>query len=210
MTIRKCNRCSQVLPLDRFYRGQYRCKPCGKEYQREYARANGIPRKRVRDPAHAKVGLKECFRCDKVLQFEEFSPVSRGAQRLAAYCKPCMSDYQLEYRAKDPLFKQRLASYRQTEEWKILHRGQSQRRRSRKKALDTGTVTVAVVRAIYAKTHCHYCQNFIGSEHRTMEHMIPLSRGGLHDAANLTMACSACNSKKQALTETEYRSRNGI
>jgi 5-methylcytosine-specific restriction protein A len=44
---------------------------------------------------------------------------------------------------------------------------------------------------------CHYCeQNFHPSE-LTMDHLIPIARGGKSDKSNCVTACKACNSKKK-------------
>ena len=38
-----------------------------------------------------------------------------------------------------------------------------------------------------------------------MDHVVPLSRGGRHEPANLVWACRSCNSRKSARDELEYR-----
>ena len=40
---------------------------------------------------------------------------------------------------------------------------------------------------------CQYC----GDEATTVDHVVPLSRGGTNDLANLTPACKPCNSSKR-------------
>ncbi len=39
----------------------------------------------------------------------------------------------------------------------------------------------------------------------TMDHRVPLSRGGRHEIANLIPACKPCNSRKHTRTEEEFR-----
>ena len=48
---------------------------------------------------------------------------------------------------------------------------------------------------------CAYCG--IKSEHLTMDHVSPLSRGGKHSASNVVPACKSCNGKKWAKTPEE-------
>lgn len=48
---------------------------------------------------------------------------------------------------------------------------------------------------------CHYCGKFDGD--LTIDHLIPLSRGGTNERSNLVAACSACNSEKGQLKHTE-------
>lgn len=49
---------------------------------------------------------------------------------------------------------------------------------------------------------CHYCQSNLTSDH--LEHMTPLSRGGLHDVSNLCLSCPECNLRKGTKTEEEF------
>ena len=42
------------------------------------------------------------------------------------------------------------------------------------------------------------------SKDRTIEHLIPLKRGGTHDPENLRVWCRSCNSSKQDKTIEEY------
>lgn len=218
-THKKCNVCKELLPLEYFHRcgsspdgKQYRCKSCNKEVQRVQARAKGIPKKAERDPALLAKGRKQCLRCMKSKRLTAFTSVSRGYGGVAAYCRPCISKYQLERRAKDPeAFRRILSAYRQGETWKIAHRGNMNKRRALKARANTGRVTLGFVRALYAEVPCYYCGGDTEFENRSMDHMTPLSRGGLHDPDNLVMACKFCNSKKGAMTAPEYqRKRDAI
>jgi 5-methylcytosine-specific restriction endonuclease McrA len=40
---------------------------------------------------------------------------------------------------------------------------------------------------------CCYCGRFLTKESATVEHIIPLFKGGSYAASNLTIACSKCN-----------------
>jgi 5-methylcytosine-specific restriction enzyme A len=44
---------------------------------------------------------------------------------------------------------------------------------------------------------CHYCGNKFPPEELTMDHLIPLNRGGRSIKANLVPACKECNNKKK-------------
>ena len=52
---------------------------------------------------------------------------------------------------------------------------------------------------------CHYCQRQVGSAHLTMDHVIPLSRGGKSRKGNLVPACKECNNKKTYLIPVEWQ-----
>lgn len=48
---------------------------------------------------------------------------------------------------------------------------------------------------------CAYCGSF---QNLTIDHMIPLSRGGEHTFKNLVCACRKCNEEKGSLTPQEW------
>lgn len=48
---------------------------------------------------------------------------------------------------------------------------------------------------------CVYC----GNPGTTMDHVIPISRGGAHSIGNLVPACASCNSSKRHRTVMEWR-----
>jgi 5-methylcytosine-specific restriction protein A len=51
---------------------------------------------------------------------------------------------------------------------------------------------------------CHYCQSQVGREHLTMDHVVPLSRGGKSSKGNIVPACKICNNKKKYLLPIEW------
>lgn len=204
---KRCARCRRKKALTEFYRCrtnpdglQYRCKPCGRETQRVYARLRGVPEKRRRDPRHLALGKKQCFACNRVKCVSKFSPTARGAGGLTAYCRRCLS----RQRSAHPLHRANVYRWRakNRERYLTQHAAHQQRRRA---CATDGTVTLAFVRALYAQLRCHYCLRPTSRARRTLEHKTPLARGGMHSASNLVMACSRCNSRKSAMTAAEFR-----
>lgn len=51
---------------------------------------------------------------------------------------------------------------------------------------------------------CHYCQVSVPVKELTMDHLVPLIRGGRSTRGNCVPACKACNSKKQSLLPIEW------
>jgi len=47
-----------------------------------------------------------------------------------------------------------------------------------------------------SKGICYYCGVKVGSKNLTMDHIIPLSRGGRSTKENIVPACKECNTKK--------------
>lgn len=54
---------------------------------------------------------------------------------------------------------------------------------------------------------CVYCGSSLGLENATLDHVIPLSRGGTHNPGNLVSACQPCNQMKGALLPHDFFAR---
>jgi 5-methylcytosine-specific restriction endonuclease McrA len=52
-----------------------------------------------------------------------------------------------------------------------------------------------------------YCGDILGLENATLDHVIPLSRGGSHNPGNLVSACQCCNQKKGSMLPLEFFTR---
>lgn len=52
---------------------------------------------------------------------------------------------------------------------------------------------------------CHYC----GQEANTVDHLIPISKGGTDEASNMVAACNKCNSGKRDRIAPTFFERNG-
>ena len=55
-----------------------------------------------------------------------------------------------------------------------------------------------------AEGRCHYCRRPVPPRELTMDHRVPLVRGGRSTKGNLVAACKACNSAKKYLLPTEW------
>lgn len=51
---------------------------------------------------------------------------------------------------------------------------------------------------------CYYCNRHIGRANLTMDHLVPISRGGKSKKGNLVPACKDCNNKKKYLLPVEW------
>jgi 5-methylcytosine-specific restriction endonuclease McrA len=72
----------------------------------------------------------------------------------------------------------------------------------RKRANGGRGVTVDQLLELLSKP-CHYC----GGEACELDHVVPVSRGGLHDVDNVVPACRGCNASKGARTPEEWQVR---
>ena len=51
---------------------------------------------------------------------------------------------------------------------------------------------------------CHYCGRQVGVKSLTMDHVIPLIRGGRSVRGNMVPACRDCNARKQSRLPWEW------
>ena len=56
-----------------------------------------------------------------------------------------------------------------------------------------------------AKGICHYCGRRFHPSQLTMDHLVPIIRGGFTRKANLVTCCKECNSRKKYLLPMEWQ-----
>ncbi len=54
------------------------------------------------------------------------------------------------------------------------------------------------------KGRCAYCGKSVAPKELTMDHVVPMIRGGKSTRGNLTPSCKACNSQKKYLLPIEW------
>jgi 5-methylcytosine-specific restriction endonuclease McrA len=55
-----------------------------------------------------------------------------------------------------------------------------------------------------ARCRCYYCGKSLPSHRLTMDHIVPLARGGKSKKGNVVPACKDCNNKKKYLLPIEW------
>lgn len=55
-----------------------------------------------------------------------------------------------------------------------------------------------------AKGRCHYCGRETPATALTMDHIVPVARGGKSTKGNVVPACKDCNNKKKQLLPMEW------
>ena len=50
---------------------------------------------------------------------------------------------------------------------------------------------------------CHYCGKNVGAANLTMDHVVPVARGGRSVKSNCVPCCKDCNNAKRAMTPAE-------
>lgn len=55
-----------------------------------------------------------------------------------------------------------------------------------------------------ARGLCHYCGNTFAPDELTMDHLVPIVRGGKSTRGNVVPACKECNNRKKYLLPVEW------
>lgn len=86
-------------------------------------------------------------------------------------------------------------------DWVDIHKdpAHAARERTRARALRA----TAWWRQVLQRGECHYCGRQVGAAALTMDHVVPVARGGRSTRGNVVPACAACNKSKRALTPAE-------
>ena len=58
-------------------------------------------------------------------------------------------------------------------------------------------------RELFRRGVCHYCGKTFPESELTLDHIVPVARGGRSTRGNLVVACRACNQAKKFLTPAE-------
>jgi hypothetical protein len=88
--------------------------------------------------------------------------------------------------------------------WNDVKRDKYHRRRARKKATSTGRPVLLGEIRERDKNRCHLCRARVSAKpyphplSASLDHVIPLSRGGIHDPDNVRLAHLRCNVEKGA------------
>jgi 5-methylcytosine-specific restriction enzyme A len=52
---------------------------------------------------------------------------------------------------------------------------------------------------------CFYCNRRVGGSALTMDHIVPLGRGGRSARGNVVPACKGCNTRKKSMLPVEWQ-----
>jgi hypothetical protein len=225
-TMRRCKKCRIEKMLDKFRKkagGYYSwtCKDCYNQERGEYRNSDAYKLKQ--SGLKTCVGCKEV---KPLVEFDEYKN-SAGNRSFRSRCKPCFKTYNQEYSethkeqrneisrqwarenaerireqsrqryAQDPeRFRQK------AQEWRAdnLHVKADGESRRRARLRDCPRIEKINRYEIIKRDNatCYLCLRRLPMWAITLDHVIPLAKGGSHITDNLRVACRSCNSSKGA------------
>lgn len=189
--MRVCSRCDQAKPVAGFHKWaagrdglRPDCKTCVIAYMKARRDAMAVAVKTI--PTS-----KPCTRCGVVKARDQFAKLNSSKHGLQSLCRDCQSRASKAWIKANP------------ERNRAKCRASTSRRNARKLNVTVEHFTGDDLRHSYAKRGleaCVYCDG----PYEQDDHVIPLSRGGVHACWNLVTACAYCNQSKCARDVFEF------
>lgn len=193
-----CSRCDTAKPRDGFTTNVAKtnglnswCRACVSEYGRQ-RRAESPKRDRQQSHYERPEGAS-CTKCGEWKSFDDFPPNPRKSNGLGSHCRVCSRAAHRDWRARNPGYEK--AWRERNPERAAAHDAARTASRTYREQQAEGSVRAEIVERIWARDgrRCLSC----GSEKRlTLDHIVPLSKGGTNRPDNLQTLCMPCNSKK--------------
>jgi len=172
---------------------------------------------------------KKCSHCGKILPETEFYKDQAKKDGLTCRCKTCKrltqnADYRRRYEKKyrethkqqrseivkrsmkrnEEHHKEQRRIYLKTQKGMEMYKRQTQNRYALRKA--SYVTRVDTVKLFYdSPKKCFYCGKELTLKTMTIDHFVPLSKGGKHEIENLRICCRTCNTSKGAKLYEEWR-----
>ena len=152
---------------------------------------------------------KQCSNCGEIKSLSEFPKNNGNCYRKV--CKLCWNSRPISQSTIDRK-KERQKEYRNTQEYKDKRKAYRQsltgkasrqaERHTRREHYTNGDFTPEDwIKLVKAFPNCLACGT---SERLTLDHVIPLSKGGSHSLSNSQILCHSCNASKKDKT-IDYR-----
>ena len=167
-----------------------------------------------------------CNKCLRNLPKQNFAKASNTARGYQYKCKSCASKYhainieKIKTNKRKYYLLNRDYILKKSLQWqkdnadKVIAKNKAwaernpekrlertQRRRTKLRGNLAYSVTKKELKKLYSSP-CAYCKS---NEKISIDHVIPIARGGTHSIGNILPACSKCNSSKGAKTIQEWK-----
>lgn len=203
---KRCSKCGEVRPLDDFRRETRKGKGCShgrrsscrvcwaaEVRSRVVSKVTGF---RITSPEHAA----------RLAELKAEKPDRRERERLRErqryqtdpeYRRRQLERRKQRYGANTERERERVRNYKHANPDKASAWGCKRWKRATQAS--DGTLTAPQVRqALRSRLTCPYCLTKITPETAHLDHIIPLSRGGIHGLVNVVPCCGTCNVRKNA------------
>ncbi|MBE6398830.1 MAG: HNH endonuclease [Lentisphaerae bacterium] len=87
------------------------------------------------------------------------------------------------------------------DDWVEIKRDEAHIKRERAKARELRKTPY--FQELFRKGICHYCQQKFPPDELTLDHIVPVARGGRSTRGNMVVCCLNCNQQKKFLTPAE-------
>lgn len=183
---------------------------------------------------HTESGLRICKGCGDEKPPTEFHRDGRSPDGYRAQCKPCRNSYMAGYYltvAEDRMAYEQMRRTERGDHMRALDRARYERNREKRIELACEHVKIRRARMADVVTDkrvtvaslrkrdgdlCCYCDvamsfqrgtrgEGIAPNRATLEHVMPISRGGSHTFENTALACHRCNVSKNNKTVDEWK-----
>lgn len=161
--------------------------------------------------------MKTCLKCGATKERAEFYATKSAKDGLKSYCKPCCRELWRDWKRQNP--ERRRAQQRRhwqshsahykakNAQWKLTLEGKASRARSNHRrrlalrgSIQGGDFSFAELQALKKRTpNCLGCgEVFTVVKPATIDHKVPISRGGTNAISNIQLLCHSCNARKGA------------
>lgn len=211
------------------YQKEYAKQNKDKLKQKQLAQTEKIRQQRIAENPPVFDLYKVCPSCEQEKYYKEFGLRSNrsGNKSMRYVCKGCIwsarkdSDPSLLQKAKlrqkrsmtinPEKHLTRVKAWKAANPDKVAKHEDSYRKRrlERCASQSDGTLTTSFMRGLFASAKvCCYCgYEFQKTKEKSLDHIIPLSKGGLHSASNVAVCCVLCNSRKSDKMPEDYASQ---
>jgi hypothetical protein len=161
-------------------------------------RSSNIYRRKIK---LAKKGIKICASCNAEKPYSKFNKNKNSRDGFFAYCKMCQSKRSSEGYQKNKKYYQKVHK-----EWYDANPGYSRHRNIKRRALERKAEGSYTQKEF--ETLCQHYGNIClccGKRKKlSVDHIVPLSKGGKNSIDNIQPLCITCN-KKKATKTIDYR-----
>lgn len=218
--LKECSKCKEIKDIDNFsYRSSIlktylnQCKSCCKAYRKEYEVKNKrkileyATKYRKNNPHKIEQKRKKVFESNKFKIMPSFNKQCRiclenkdaltnfkvDRHYLDGYRNMCKSCYAI----KSALYKKQKKDKNSRDRSKL-------RQILLKKDILNNYIKLSNNKCIWCERTSYIKSNQINTVFYTIDHWIPLSKGGIHKIDNLFLLCHSCNASKQDKLPEEF------